>query len=229
MYATMMERMQRGEDLPESPNEFDDTPIIDVIEEKLERELDDKEADFVNKLEKRYRRYVIEGAIHDHDLVRLNPRWEIVSYEPLELWPMPPGDIMEFWNYIAYAFYKKKLPYADFLDAITDLEAVQKKMHEWEREREVAGWYERIESVNERPPMDKPVHASFRLLSTINEARVEYREGQGEGEWLPLREKTDIDRFVALFDDSAMRMEAASQLIWAAVSELLSERGRCTD
>ena len=214
MYATMMERMHRGEDLPESPNEFDDTPIIDVIEEKLDRELDDSEAEFVNKLEKRYRRYVIEGEIHDHDLVRLNPRWEIVSYDPLELWPMPPGDILEFWNYIAYAFYKKKLPYAEFLNAITDLEAVQKKMHEWEREREVAAWYDRIESVNERPPMDKPVYAAFRLLSTINEARVEYREGTQNGEWLPLREKTDIDRFVALFADAALRMDAPSQLIW---------------
>ncbi len=211
MYATMMERMHRGEDLPESPNEFDDTPIIDVIEDKLGRELDDKEAEFIGKVEKRYRRYVIEGEIHDHDMVRLNPRWEIVSYDPLELWPMPPGDILEFWNYIAYAFYKKKLPYPEFLNAVTDLEAVQKKMQEWEREREVAEWYERIESVNERPPIDKPQEVQFRLLSTINEARVEYKEN---ADWLPLREKTDIERFVSLFDDSALRMDAASQLIW---------------
>ena len=34
MYATMLERMHRGEDLPESPNEFDDTPVIDLIEDK---------------------------------------------------------------------------------------------------------------------------------------------------------------------------------------------------
>ena len=31
LYATMLERMHRGEDLPESPNEFDDTPFIDII------------------------------------------------------------------------------------------------------------------------------------------------------------------------------------------------------
>ena len=111
MYATMLERMHRGEDLPESPNEFDDTPVIDLIEDKLDREVDDQEADFVSKVEKRYRRYVIEGEIHDHDMVRLSPRWEISSYEPLELWPVPPGDIIEFWNYIAYAFYKRKLNY----------------------------------------------------------------------------------------------------------------------
>ena len=157
-YATMMERMHRGEDLPESPNEFDDTPVLDIIEEKLGRELDDKEADFVTKIEKRYRRYVIEGELHDHDMVRISPRWEITTYEPLELWPMPPGDILEFWNYIAYAFYKKKLPYPEFMSVITDLGHVQKKMADWEQEREVAAWYDRIEQVNERPPQDEPAH-----------------------------------------------------------------------
>lgn len=212
MYATMMERMHRGEDLPESPNEFDDTPVIDLIEEKLDRELDDGEADFVTKVEKRYRRYVIEGEIHDHDMVRLNPRWEITSYEPLELWPMPPGDIIEFWNYLAYAFFKKRLPYAEFMNSITDLKSVQKKMQDWEKEREVAEWYDRIESVNDRPPQEEPLKIEFRIVSTINEARVEVKEPKYE--WLPLREKNDIDRLVGLFEMAALRMDAPSQVIW---------------
>ena len=213
MFAAMLERLHRGEDLPESPNEFDDTPIVDLIEEKLDRELDDKEAEFVSKVEKRYRRYVIEGEIHDHDMVRLNPRWEIASYEPLELWPVPPGDILEFWNYLAYAFYKKKLPYADFMECITDLEGVQRRMHDWEQEREVAAWYDRIESVNDRPPQEIPHKIEFRLLSTINEARVEARE-EGEEEWTSLREKGEIERILKLFDAAALRMDAASRILW---------------
>ncbi|WP_018968675.1 DEAD/DEAH box helicase [Rubritalea marina] len=212
LYATMMERMYRGEDLPESPNEFDDTPVIDLIEEKLDRELDDKEADFVSKVEKRYRRYVIEGEIHDHDMVRLNPRWEIVTYDPLELWPIPPGDILEFWNYLAYAFYKKKLPYPDFMNAVTDLEAVQKKMKDWEKEREISEWYDRIEDVNERPPQEAPIKCEFRIVSTMNEARVEIREN--EAEWVVLREKNDIDRIASLFASAALRMGPESQVIW---------------
>lgn len=211
-YATMMERMHRGEDLPESPNEFDDAPILDLIEEKLNRELDDKEADFVSKIEKRYRRYVIEGEIHDHDMVRISPRWEITSYEPLELWPIPPGDIMEFWNYLAYAFYKKKIPYPEFMNVITDLESVQKKMAEWEQEREVASWYERIERVNERPPQAAPFEAEVRLVATINEGRIELREIGGE--WLQLREKSDIERYVLLYMDAAMRLDPQSQILW---------------
>jgi len=212
MFAAMLERLHRGEDLPESPNEFDDTPVVDLIEEKLDRELDDKEAEYVTKVEKRYRRYVIEGEIHDHDMVRLNPRWEITSYEPLELWPVPPGDIIEFWNYLAYAFYKKKLPYADFMEAITDLEGVQQRMRDWEQEREVSAWYERIESVNERPPQEIAIDIEFRLISTINEARIESCERGGE--WISLREKGEIERIVKLFEASALRMDAASQILW---------------
>jgi len=226
MYSTMMERMHRGEDLPESPNEFDDTPIIDLIEDKLDRELDDGEADFVTKVEKRYRRYVMEGEIHDHDMVRLNPRWEIVSYDPLELWPMPPGDILEFWNYLAYAFYKKKLPYPDFMEAITDLKSVQKKMQDWEKEREIAEWYDRIECVNDRPPQEEPLLIEFRIVSTINEARVEAKEG--EYDWMPLREKNDIDRLVSLFGLAALRMDAPSQLIWEHFLAFYNKEGSAT-
>ena len=212
-YATMMERMHRGEDLPESPNEFDDTPVLDIIEEKLGRELDDKEADFVTKIEKRYRRYVIEGELHDHDMVRINPRWEITTYEPLELWPMPPGDILEFWNYLAYAFYKKKLPYPEFMSVITDLGHVQKKMADWEQEREVAAWYDRIEQVNERPPQDEPITVFFRLVATINEARLEVKEAKAPA-WLQLREKNDIENYVNLHHEGALLMDAQSQTLW---------------
>ncbi len=213
LFATMLERLKRGPDLPESPNEMDEVPVIDLIEEKLERELDDKEADYVSKVEKRYRRYAIEGEIHDHDLVRLNPRWEMTSYEPLELWPIPPGDIIEFWNYLAYAFYKKKLPYPEFMQCITDLPAVQKKMAEWEQEREIAAWYDRIDHVNERPPSLAPLEIEFRLVSTINEARLEQRQ-KGSEEWIAIREKQDIEKLNELYKTSSLRTTVEMQMLW---------------
>ena len=37
MYATMLERMYRGQDLPGSPNELNDVPLLDILEEKLGR------------------------------------------------------------------------------------------------------------------------------------------------------------------------------------------------
>ena len=215
MYAAMLERMYRGQDLPESPNELNDVPLLDILEEKLGRELDDKEADYVSKLEKRYRRFAIEQEIHDHDMVRLNPRWEIVSYDPLELWPVPPTNILEFWNYIAYAFNKKRLPYPEFMESITDLEKVQRKIHEWERSREVGTWYDRIQSVNERPPQPPRGELFMRLVSTINEGHFEYRHSLKQ-DWIPVREKQDLEHLENLHERAAVRMDAQTEILLAA-------------
>lgn len=211
-YATMLERMYRGQDLPESPNEFDDTPVIDIIEEKLGRELDDKEAEFVGKLEKRYRRFVIEQELHDHDLLRLNSKWEITGYDALELWPVAPTDIVEFWNYIAYAFEKKNLSYPDFMRAITDLQKVQRKMHDWERDQEATAWHDRIQSVNERPPQPPQKTFFMRLVSTINEGHFEYKYALDE-DWQTFRDLQDLVAIKEAFNQAALIMDIQTQLL----------------
>lgn len=218
LIATMVERMYRGANMPESPNELDDVPLSDIIEEKLGRDLDDRESDFVVKLEKRYRRFVIEQELHDHDLVRLNPRWEVTSYDALDLWPQPPRNIEEFWNYIAYAFAKKNIKYPDFMNVITDLEKVQNRISAWEREKEVGTWYDRIQSVNERPPQP-PRHPLFmRLVSTINEARFEYRFDD-KNEWLPIRERSVLDSLLTEFQKGALKMDPQTDILLNVLRE----------
>ncbi len=187
MYAAMLERMYRGQDLPESPNELNDVPLLDILEEKLGRELDDKEADYVSKLEKRYRRFAIEQEIHDHDMVRLNPRWEIVSYDPLELWPVPPTNILNSGITLLTPSTKNACPTREFMESITDLEKVQRKIHEWERSREVGTWYDPIQSANEPPPQPPRGELFMRLVSTINEGHFEYRHSLKQ-DWIPVRE-----------------------------------------
>lgn len=227
MYATMMERMYRGQDLPESPNEMNDIPLLEILEEKMGRDLDDKESEYVTKLEKRYRRFAIEQEIHDHDMVRLNPRWEITTYEPLELWPVIPVNIIEFWNYIAYAFTKRRLPYPEFMEVITNLEKIQRKIREWEQDREVGTWYDRIQSVNERPPQPPRTDMHLRLVSTINEGHFEYR-GNLRQEWTPIREKSELDHILNQFHKSALRMDAQSELLLMVLDEYVEQEGVLT-
>ncbi len=218
LIATMVERMYRGTNMPESPNELNEIPLSDVLEEKLGRDLDDREADFVVKLEKRYRRFALEQEIHDHDLVRLNPRWEITSYDKLELWPTPPRNILEFWNYIAYAFTKKRILYPEFMNEVTDLEKVQHRIAEWEREKEVGTWYDRIQSVNERPPQPPRHPMHMRLVSTINEARFEYRFSAKE-DWIPIRERQQLDALIEEYTRSALIMDPQTNLLLGILHE----------
>lgn len=224
MLATMIERMYRGQDLPESPNELNEVPLIDILEEKLDRELDDKEADYVTKLEKRYRRFAIEQEVHDHDLVRLHPRWEITTYDPLELWPIAPTNILEFWNYIAYAFTKKHLSYPEFMQPVTDLEKVQRKIHEWEREREIGTWYDRIQSINEAPP-SMPRHNLFmRLVSTINEAHFDYRFNL-KHDWTTIREKATLDQIVKEYEAGGLILDPQSEILLLLLKEYEEKEG----
>ncbi len=218
LIATMVERMYRGTNMPESPNELNEIPLSDVLEEKLGRDLDDREADYVVKLEKRYRRFALEQEIHDHDLVRLNPRWEITGYDKLELWPTPPRNILEFWNYIAYAFTKKRILYPEFMNVVTDLEKVQRRIAEWEREKEIGTWYERIQSVNERPPQPPRHPLYMRLVSTINEARFEYRYDERE-DWVPIRERQQLDAIIEEFTHSSLIMDPQTNLLLGMLHE----------
>ena len=210
--ATMIERLYRGANMPESPNELNEIPLSDVLEEKLGRDLDDSEADYVTKLEKRYRRFAIEQEIHDHDIVRLNPRWEVTSYDALELWPEPPHNILEFWNYIAYAFTKKRIAYPEFMNAVTDLGKVQKRISAWEREKEAGAWCDRIRSVNERPPQPPRYNLFMRLVSTINEAHFEYRLKENE-DWIPIREHAQLEQLISEFLHGAIMCDPQTDIL----------------
>ncbi len=131
LYATMLEKVARKGDLPEAPNEIGEKTLTEVIEEKLGRGLTGEEDEYLGKIERRFRRFELEREIFDSDLVRLNPRWPVESYEPLILWPTPPRDIIEFWNYIAHAFEKGNYPIPAFLEVITDREWTQERMASW--------------------------------------------------------------------------------------------------
>ena len=224
LVATMIERLYRGTSMPESPNELNEIPLTDVLEEKLGRDLDAREEDYVNRLEKRYRRFSIEQEIHDHDLVRLNPRWEITGYEALELWPTPPRNILEFWNYIAYAFAKKRISFPTFMSVVTDLGKVQARMREWEHEKEINTWYERIRNINERPPQPPRVTLHMRLISTINEAHFEYRHLDADA-WQTIREKAQLDELMSGFIRGSYKMDPQSDILLNVLNDYSEREG----
>ena len=222
LYATMLERLERGRNLPESPNEIGDTPLPVLLEENLGRELYTSEEAYLAKLEKRYRRFAVEGEIFDHDLLRLEPRWEVCGYEALELWPTPPGNIAEFWNFIAYALDKRGFEFPDFMTGVTDLEHVRSKLMSWEYEREVADWSERVGSFSAVKDHDTGrLSGEFRLEITTNEARLQWKE-TGEESFVTL-ESTGILGLIEKHDDGRLELDGDSDLLWASY---LNYRGK---
>ncbi len=173
--AVMQERIAIGDALPESPNETGDgKSLTERLEEKLERPLSPHEDVFVEKLEKRYRRYMMEQKLFDTDLIRLNPKWPVESYEPITLWPEPPRDIVEFWNYIAAAFEKRKLPLPKFMEAVSNKEQTKEQMRDWERQRDIESWQARMQRLADDHGTVVQ-HGELRAMITTRDVKLQYR------------------------------------------------------
>ncbi len=209
--ATMMERIDRGDALPESPNEVENRSLTERLEESLSRELTPEEDRFVDKLERRYKKYALEEALFDTDLVRLNPKWPVESYDPIILWPEPPADIIEFWNYIASAFERKKLMYPKFMASLTDREATREKLQSWEEERDAAEWAGRFDEVLDQPDL-APETCHLRLRLTTREGRLQMRVG--EGAWEPIPNDLEAQRLAQSIEEGRLTFDPLSRMLW---------------
>lgn len=211
LVATMLERLARGGDLPEAPNEVDEQSLQEILEARLGRELGEPELKFVDKLEKRYRRFELEGQLFDHDLVRLNPRWPVESYDPIELWPTAPSQILEFWNYIAYALSSRNLAYPRFMDVVTDLGEVETSLREWQRERAEEEWRQTVCAYVE-PELTAPLQKQFRILVTTSEARIQW-SNTGTATFASLLTPVEVEELDRLHRTGALRLDEASLLL----------------
>jgi hypothetical protein len=218
LVASMQMYLDRAGDIP-TEGGTDGMPSLDeIVEEALGRELTVKEQDFTAKVESRYQKWVQKGEIVDHDLVRLQPRWPVESYDALQLWPDhdPPRDVAEFWNYIAYSLAKKNLPWPIFLNAVTHLDAVRGKFSSWEQRAELEKWQSYTTAVTAAPPATVRTPIQLRLQMTGREARAQWREVTEPAQkyqlidFLPLREKDERGE---------ISLDPASALLWASLRD----------
>lgn len=233
LYATMLEKVARKGDLPEAPNEVGEKSLTEIIEDKLGRGLTGEEDEYLGKLERRYRRFELEREIFDSDLVRLQPRWPVESFEPLILWPTPPNDIIEFWNYVAHVFEKGNYDFPEFIEVITDREWTRDRMEAWERRREESEWRYQVEVFEKRPPEDAVETVEFRLRISTREARLMIRTGES-GSFERISDAEQFARLEERYTNGGLRMKAASEILWskfihAAAKDSSSDGGLSLD
>ena len=210
----MLEKVERRGDIPESPNEVGERSLTEILEDKLDRGFTGVEDEYLNKLERRYRRFEISREIFDSDLVRLQPRWPIDSFDPLVLWPDPPINILEFWNYLSHAFRKGNFDYPEFMEAITDRQWTDEKMREWEREREFSEWRYQVDVYNKRPNEEPVEPVEFRLRLTSREARLMWK-AEHEEVFNKVTDEEDFVRLKERYTSGGLRMDAGSEILWS--------------
>lgn len=227
LLAVMLERIDRGAALPESPVEVEGDDIHTLLTRGLRRDLDDEEEEFLAKLIKRYQRYTATREIFATDLVRLQPRWPIDSYEPLHLWPQPPRNVVEFWNYLAYNFNKRGLRWPPFLDVVTDLATVGRQLEAWERERLHGIWRKRLQTFTRQETRPDGVEFELRLLVTFSELRLQWRRAgsASNAAW----ETLDSDGFGAFHENlehGRARIGPGSVALWFRFMEQWRRTGQ---
>ena len=167
--------------LPKPPVEEED--FEHNLTSKLGRPLTPDEENYLSKMEKRYERVRLTGKIFDQDMVRLHPKWAIQSMDPVALWPEAPKNLTEFWNYVSLALADKGLAPPAFLRGMADIAGTREALREWRHASTVPTWRKRIrEFIDARqdadPSQNQPRReCDFRLLVTVNDARLQMRLG----------------------------------------------------
>lgn len=212
LYATMLEKVARKGDLPEVPVETSDKTIGELIEERLGHPLSGDECEYLDKVERRFHRFELEREIFDSDLVRLNPRWPVDSFDPLILWPTPPTNVIEFWNYIAHTFEKGNYPIPAFLEVITDREKTREEMAQWERRCEESEWKFQVETFEKQAVEDRAEQVDFRLRISSREARLFVRSGDGDFE--KIADNEQFKKWEERYAKGSLRLSAGSEILW---------------
>ncbi|MBX7210458.1 MAG: DEAD/DEAH box helicase [Verrucomicrobiaceae bacterium] len=204
-------------------------PFLVTIEKSLGRQLSPEEHQYLTKLEKRFQRVQSTGQIFDHDMVRLNAKWSIESIEPLELWPEQPETIREFWDYVAFALDEKGLSIPLFLRRVTDLAQIRERLRAWRQASTVPQWKERIRrfaALAETAAGEQRMRCDFRLLITVNEARLQMKQGSADDADGGVFETVSAARLVSLrreHERGALLMDGSAELLLLACFCVVAE------
>ena len=172
----------------EADIEAEEEDFVEWLERDLSRKVTETELNYLEKVEKRFRRVRQTGEIFDQDMVRLHPKWNIESMEPLVLWPQRPRTLREFWGYVALALNEKGLAVPRFLLKAAALDKGRRRLAEWKRTLELPRWKERVRALARALDSDEAdddedaapvVGKAARLMVTTSELKLQMVSAAG--------------------------------------------------
>ncbi len=186
------------------------------VQAALARPLKPGELGYLRQLREAFRRLSLSGAVS---------RWELESLglsglgpDATQLWPAPPNDEHEFWLYLAFALHERGQPLPEFLRPVTDLAAVEDRIHRWRRGREVERWRQvlkRHETLAPEPETGSEALAcDLRVVLEATCASLAWRRA-GTDEFLPLKAGQFRD-LAERWEMGAVEFSPEAELIWQA-------------
>ncbi len=149
------------------------SPLYARLVDRLGRPLNPAEAAFIRKLQTLYASANYR-QLTENDLSQLFPRHFSYGWVELELWPKTPKDDYELWLYLAVELRRRKIALPDYMEAITDFNAMEADIKKWERQKEVARWQDWF-ATHEPSVTPTADTLDLRLAFLTDEARLQWR------------------------------------------------------
>jgi len=205
-------RKSSPENVPQPPS----SALRNQLVQKLGRKLKRVEADFVRQVQKCYENSR-QGFFTKANLISMSESpSETFSggWERLSLWPAPPRDDFQFWQYVALELDNRNVRWPKFMNEITDLETVRSEVEKWEHEKEITrwkDWFRRL-PVSAPPPAEMGV-LELRLAIFPDEARLQWRTDPN-ADFAEFK-RTQAKRFGSLFDEQKLPLIHNSLILWS--------------
>ena len=154
-------------------------PLQQRLTDALQRELTDEERQYVGRIHALYERSLVQGGLTGWDLQTLGVT-SYYSWQHPRLWPAPPKDELEFWNYLVYAFHKYQAPIPEFMRPITDFTEIARSMAKLDRRERITQWQHRIQSASTAPAAEDNQRLDFRLVLAPKEFYLEWKAAEAD-------------------------------------------------
>jgi len=157
--------------------------VIGPVEQRLiDRNIPLSAADqaFLGQISDLFRRFGRRPAVPRIELERIGlarPSSETSHFDGVQLWRSLPADEFEFWLYLAQFADEKGTGIPPFLQPITDLEPLRRRLAHEKRQQEIEHWRQVLvswgETENEDGPGNSPADLRIRFIQ--GEALLEWR------------------------------------------------------
>ena len=204
------------------PTPSDTGELVHRLTAARKRPLKKEERRFLEKVRTVYARCRQAGHITQWDFEEMGLRLGGYGWNAVHVWPGLPEDEYLFWLYVAHAAKQHQIPIPEFMQPITDLGVIQERLADWEREREVEKWKQKLGSLNLHSGPARPAHQAntdLRLLIDEKEARLQWiRSPQTTFDSI---KQIHIRLFVTDYEEGKIQLTPEAELIWQLLSQRL--------
>jgi SNF2-related domain/Helicase conserved C-terminal domain len=185
----------------------------------LGRPLKAEENKFTRKVQNVFKRCQQNRHITRWDFDEMGLHLGGYGWDSLQIWPAFPNDEHDFWLYVANAAKQHNVKIPAFMEPISDLSAIQERLAQWQRAREIEKWKQALGNIH--PSASSPpatdTEIDLRVVIAETEALLEWRRG-GQENFQPLK-SANVQQLTNDSQEGRIHFTSEAELLWHFFSQ----------